>query len=256
MSDLDLASSRREFTKRSLKALLTFSAIDHLCRSNLLAADFQPTAIDWLNQVNDFSQSLKSQQLPELDWHAGAEDLLKNQIDLAEVLKFIDFDEVERNAKFRDDGASSMRPKFPKAEGMPEKLVFGHQIFALGEGRSVVPHGHNNMATAFLVLKGKCRGRHWDRVEDQKNHHIIKPTIDGEFGPGTSSSVTDVKDNIHWFRAEGGPAFIFNIHVLGFKPDFPKKTGRIYIDPEGEKLDDGLIRARRIESEEAHKLYG
>ena len=34
-------------------------------------------------------------------------------------------------------------------------------------------------------------------------------------------------------------------------------TGRDYVDPlGGEKLKDGLIRARRIEVKEAYKLYG
>lgn len=85
---------------------------------------------------------------------------------------------------------------------------------------------------------------------------IIKPTIDNRFGPGTTSSVSDQKDNVHWFKAEDEPAFIFNIHVLGVKPNHPIRTGRVYVDPKGEKLDDGLIRGRLIDSKEAHKLYG
>ena len=249
-------SSRRDFAKRSLQSLLTISVIEHLCSGNLLAADFKPTAVEWLNELNQVGLDMKGQKMPEIDWHARVEDLLKNQIELAELLRFIDFEAIEKSAKIRDNGAHSLRFKFPDVDGVPEKLVFGQQIFALGKGRSVVPHGHNNMATAFLILKGNCTGRLYDRLEDQKDHLIIKPTIDERFGPGSSSSITDVKDNIHWFKAEDEPAFIFNIHVLGFKPDFPKRTGRVYLDPNGEKLDDGLIRARRIESEEAHKLYG
>ena len=35
-----------------------------------------------------------------------------------------------------------------------------------------------------------------------------------------------------------------------------KRTGRVYVDPKGEPIEGGLIRARRIDSKEAHKLYG
>jgi len=48
--------------------------------------------------------------------------------------------------------------KFPKIEGIPEKFAFGQQIFALKKDRAVVPHGHNNMATAFLISSSR-RGR-------------------------------------------------------------------------------------------------
>ncbi len=61
----------------------------------------------------------------------------------------------------------------------------------LGKGRSIVPHGHNNMATAFDVLKGEFHGRHFERVEDM----VIEPTIDRKFGPAEASTISDYKDN-------------------------------------------------------------
>ena len=133
--------------------------------------------------------------------------------------------------------------------------MFGRQIFALKKDRSVVPHGHMNMATAFLILDGKLRGRHYDRVEDRKKEYIIKPTIDKMFGPGGHSSISDYKDNVHWFQAKSDRAFIFNIHVLGVTPG-TTRTGRVYVDPNGEKLKGGLIRARKLGYKEAHDLYG
>jgi hypothetical protein len=136
------------------------------------------------------------------------------------------------------------------------KQVFGRQIFALKKGRSVVPHGHNNMATAFLILKGDCEGKHYDRLKDEPEHYIIKPTIDRKFEPGECSTISDHKDNVHWFKALTEKAFIFNIHVMNIAPERGEPTGRVYLDPSGEKLAGGLIRARRLDYEEAHKLYG
>ena len=119
-----------------------------------------------------------------------------------------------------------------------------------------MPHGHNNMATAFLILKGDLRGRHYDRVRDEPEHMIIKPTIDRKFGPGECSTVSDYKDNVHWFQALTEPAFIFNLHVLDVNPSGAQATGRVYVDPQGESIAGGLTRARLIGYKEANQLYG
>ena len=68
--------------------------------------------------------------------------------------------------------------------------------------------------------------------------------------------MSDYKDNVHWFQAVTEPAFIFNLHVLSVNPDNREATGRLYLDPQGEKLADGLIRARQLTYEESLKLYG
>ena len=255
-ADSNILTSRRDFAKRSVQTLLTISLLEHLCTGNLLAADAKVTAAKWLTQINQIGLDVKGEKMKQVAWQTQIEDLLQNQIDLPELLKLIDFERIEKTTKFVDNGARSLRPKFPKIEGAPDKLVFGQQVFALKKGRSVVPHGHNNMATAFMVLKGNFHGRHYDRVADEKDHMIIKPTIDAKFGPGQTSSISDDKDNVHWFKAEDEPAFIFNIHVFGLNPKSGKRTSRIYLDPFGEKLKDGLIRARLIDSKEAHKKFG
>ena len=136
------------------------------------------------------------------------------------------------------------------------RSVFGKQIFCLKKGRSVVPHGHSNMCTGFIVLGGTFAGKHYDRVEEQAKHYLIKPTIDRAFKAGEFSTVSDHKDNVHWFKATSDPAFIFNIHVIGYNPDNPHAGGRVYIDLEGEKTAEGLIVAKKITSAVAHRKYG
>jgi hypothetical protein len=155
--------------------------------------------------------------------------------------------------KFREQGELSLRAKLPEVEGLPTNLVFGHQVFALQKDRSVVPHGHLNMATAFLILKGNFHGRHFDRLEDDEKFMVIKPTIDRSFSVGECSTVSDYKDNVHWFTATSDLAFIFNIHVMGITEG---RSGRVYIDPNGERLAGGKIKARKVGAEEVYKLYG
>ena len=247
--------TRREFAAQTLGSLLTYSLVEMLCRANAFADEVKPVTVKWMNGVNSLAMDVRDQKIKQVDWQEQIK-MLFEQVDLPELLKFVDFDALTKDLTIVDNGANSLRPKFPKVEGLPTEFVFGRQIFALKKGRSVVPHGHNNMATAFLILKGDLHGRHYDRLEDQQEHVLIKPTIDRPFKPGECSTVSDYKDNVHWFQATSESAFIFNIHVLNVRPGSSEPTGRVYLDPNGEKLKDGLIRARLLGHKEAHELYG
>lgn len=249
------AISRRAFTRQTLGSLLTMSLLETLGRGDLFADEIKPITTRWINDLQALGSDLKGKKLTQEQWQTKIGELYA-QVELADVLKAIDFDKLSRNVKFLDSGALSLRPRFPKVEGLPTDLVFGRQVFALKKGRSVVPHGHNNMATAFLILDGDLHGRHYDRLQGEPDHFIIKPTIDRPFAPGEYSTVSDFKDNIHWFKAVSDQAFIFNIHILGVDVANAEPTGRLYLDPAGEKLSDGLIRARRLDHDEAHQLYG
>lgn len=244
--------SRRDFQHHTLGALLTWSLLDTLFARDAFSQETKELAAQWLSKINEMSLDLKGKKLEPTQWQQQVEQLL-SRVDLPDMLRFIDFDKLVQRAKPKERGELSLQAKLPQVEGLPTNLVFGHQVFALNKDRSVVPHGHDNMATAFLILKGDFHGRHYDRLEDDKEHMIIKPTIDRQFGPGTYSTVTDIKDNVHWFKAQTDSSFIFNIHVMSVKPG---RTGRVYIDPNGEKLAGERIRCRKINHTEAEKLYG
>ena len=244
--------SRREFQQQSLAGLLTWSLLDTLFSRDAFATEIKPIAAQWLAKLNAMSLDLKGKKLDPIVWQKQVEQLLST-VDLPEMLQFIDFEKLSQQAKPKERGELSLQAKLPQVEGLPTELVFGHQVFALNKDRSVVPHGHDNMATAFLILKGDFHGRHYDRLEDEKEFMIIKPTIDREFGPGSYSTVTDMKDNVHWFKAKTDGAFIFNIHVLSVKPG---RTGRVYIDPNGEKISGERLRCKKINHTEAETLYG
>ena len=245
--------TRRGFSRATVSSLLTFSLLETLFDSDVFAKEVKPITGKWLADLHQLGLDLKGEKLQQVQWQEKTEALF-DQVDLVELLKFIDFDKLTAKVTFRERGERAMRPRFPEVEGLPTRLVFGHQVFALQEGRSVAPHGHNNMATAFLILNGDFHGRHYDRLEDEKDHLIVKPTIDDNFTVGQYSTISDEKDNIHWFKATSEVGYIFNIHVMNVEQG--RLSGRVYVDPDGEKLSDGRIRARRIGAAEAYKLYG
>lgn len=246
--------TRRTFGEGVLGSLLAYSLLDTLLGSDALGDDVKPVAETWLRQVHELSRSVKGGQITQQQWQQQVEQLL-SRVNLPDMLRLLDFERLKKTVKYRERGERSLHPKLPQVEGLPTQLVFGHQVFALTKDRSVPPHGHNNMATLFLVLQGEFHGRHYDRLEDDGEHMIIKPSIDASFGAGEYSTVTDFKDNVHWFKASSDTGFIFNIHVLNVDPQV-KQGGRVYIDPNGEPLEGGRVRAEKLSASECLKRYG
>jgi hypothetical protein len=247
--------TRRAFTQQALRTLTGLALIEGLAAHRLFGADVKPIVDDWFLKLNQISNDVKSQKLKDVEFQNALEDLYRH-VDLPSLLKSLDFERMAAGVNYPAKGAKSLPVDFKNVAGLPTNLVFGRQIFALKKDRSVVPHGHNNMATGFLILNGKLRGRHYDRLEDHKDHYIVRPTIDRSFAPGEFSTISDHKDNVHWFAAESEHAFIFNIHVNETDPGNPNKPGRVYIDPLGEKLSGGLYKAPKISYGKANELYG
>jgi hypothetical protein len=247
--------TRRSFNGKMLGSLLAFGLIEMLYDRHLFADEINPVIDKWMLELADICKSVKDQKIKDVDFQTKLEDLYKN-VNLPDLVKLVDLDKAAKDVKFPELGAANLGVDLSKVEGLPKNLVFGKQIFAMTKGRSVVPHGHDNMCTGFIILRGDFIGKHYERVEDNADHYLIKPTIDRKFKPGECSTISDHKDNVHWFKAESETGFIFNIHVIGYNPENKKAGNRVYVDPEGEKTKDGLIVAKKISSAECHKKYG
>jgi hypothetical protein len=247
--------SRREFSRQALRSLTALALIEGLAARRLFGDDVEPIVAAWLKELDAIGRDLKDQRLKDLAFQESLEGLYR-RVELPSLLKSLDFDRLAAGVEYPEHGARSLPADFRQVSGLPTSLVFGRQIFAMKKGRSVIPHGHDNMATGFLILSGTFRGRHWDRVEDHDDHYLIRPTIDRTFTVGEFSTISDHKDNVHWFTAESDTGFIFNIHVTGYNRDNPRKAGRVYVDPLGEKVTGGLIKAPKITYGKANQLYG
>jgi hypothetical protein len=248
-------TTRREFTRQALQSLTTLALIEGLAAHRLFGKDTQPVVDAWFQELHAISRDVADHKVKDVEFQRSLEGLY-SRVDLAALLKTLDFDRMAAGVNYPALGAKSLPVDLSHVAGLPTTLVFGRQIFAMKKGRSVIPHGHDNMSTGFLVLHGRLRGRHWDRVEDHKDFYLVRPTIDRTFAPGEFSTVSDHRDNVHWFQAESEHAFIFNIHVNNTDPGNTRKPGRVYVDPLGEKVSGGLIKAPKISYGKANQLYG
>jgi hypothetical protein len=107
-----------------------------------------------------------------------------------------------------------------------------------------------------LILDGNVRLRQYDRVHSDNDHIVIRQTIDKTATRKDMSTISDEKDNVHWFEGVSDRTFTFNVGIYGLSPD-NETIYREYLDPErGENLPDGTIRAPRLSREEAYRRYG
>ena len=189
--------SRREFHAKLISSAITFGLVELLWSRDLFAEPVKPTIDKWMVELAEMSKDLKGKKLTDLEFQTKMEDLYK-RVDLKALSSLIKLDEVEKTKKLPDNGAGNYGFDLSKVEGLPANLMFGKQIFACKKGKSIVPHGHSNMCTGFIVLKGKWHGKHYDRLETHADHYIIKPTIDREFEPGDLSTISDHKDKSRW----------------------------------------------------------
>ena len=199
---------------------------------------------------------LRQKSISLVQWQEQVEVLL-DRVELNDLLEHIDFEKLTKDFKFPDLGTRTKPVNFPRLAGLPQNYAFFKKIFGLQKGRAIIPHGHKNMVSAHLVIKGEFDLKHYDKVEDDGQHMIIKPTIDTIAKVGSSSSISDDKNNIHWFKTRSDYAFTFDVIMTAIDPKHPKSYEIENIDPhEAEKISGNLLRVRKIGVDEALRKYG
>ncbi|MCH7974140.1 MAG: hypothetical protein IH949_09690 [Bacteroidetes bacterium] len=92
------------------------------------------------------------------------------------------------------------------------------------------------------------------KSDRKKNNLIIKPTVDKMINLGESSSISDEKDNVHWFIANSESAFTFDVIMLDLNgKNYDIHNLDIY---EKQDLSDGTLRVPILDVETALNKYG
>ena len=255
--------SRRAFTATLLNSLLTFSLVKTAYKRDLFAQAIRPLTDKWLKNLHQLCGDLRTNKVSQVLWQQLVEQLFA-QVELPDLLRFIDFDRLEKQITIPNDSVAVGQIEFPKPIWMPDQRGWGMSIFGSGPGVSIIPHGHHNMVSMHLILKGTMHVRHYDWdvrhydwVREETHYLIIKPTIDQKSSVGEATTISNDKDNIHWLKNIGkDKAFTLDVVVAGLDAELNYSYKQIFIDPVGgEKIDGELIRVRKIGYEEANKLY-
>ncbi len=247
--------TRRQFVRHFGGALFSMLLFRALVREEAVAGPIRSAARDCLRDVERLSRGLKAGTIEPVEWQREVERVLGG-VDLADLRRAIDYDRLARTAVLPDDHEFVEEVHLARRVRSSSVPSFSPYIHALERGRAIVPHGHRNMASMHMILRGEARVRHFDRVADEPQFLTIRETSDVVCRPGDVTTISDEGENVHWFVALGEPVFMFNVGVWEIAKG-AAITGREYVDPAGgDRLSDGAIRAPKLDSESAYRKYG
>lgn len=245
--------NRRDFTQGLFGTILSFSLLETIIIQDAFAQPVKPIINHWVKELQEMSLDLKTRQITPLTWQAKIKELY-NRVNLEDLLKFIDFQKLTQDFPLADLGVKTRVPSFPQLAGLPSKLAFHKKIFGMRKNRAIIPHGHKNMVSCHLVLKGSLHVRHYDKVEEEMEHLIIRPSIDTIGHVGSHSSISDDENNVHWMIALSEPVYTFDVIIT----DLGKEAFDIHnIDiDQAENISGNLLRAPKLDVDSALKKYG
>jgi hypothetical protein len=250
-----LMVSRRRFVEASLMPLLAVGFIDALSSAELVPPAVKPIVARWLRDLHRLCSDLRGAAIPETVWQQQVAALLSD-VPLEAFLGLIDFEQLIARTVLPDDRATTRDPVFPPLDGVPEAPRYIRHVFVLGQDRAIVPHGHQNMVSGHLVIHGSLRVRHFERVRDEPTHMVLRPTIDRDSRPGSATTVSDHRDNVHWLVATSKVAATFDVIVPDLDSSRPTRFTD-FVDPRrGEDIGRGLLRAPRLAADDVFRLYG
>ncbi|MDW3646442.1 MAG: hypothetical protein R8P61_05255 [Bacteroidia bacterium] len=244
---------RRDFSQHLIKSVTSYALFDSLFLTEAFSYQVKPIIEHWALDLESYCKDLRKAGISPSEWQNKIEALYQ-KIELEELLRFIKFEELIKGFEYPDLGVATRYVKFPKLEGLPSRTAFTKKIFGMKKGRAIIPHGHANMSSAHLILKGEMQLRNYNNHGQEENHMIISPSSDQHIKRGDCSTISDERDNVHWFVANTDQAFTFDVIML----DLNGKQYDIYnLDMyEKEELGNGKMRVPILEVETALKKYG
>lgn len=243
---------RRQFTRQMLITITGVAFLNTLFRQQLFAAPVRSISDNWLKDVNEMCSDLRTAKLSPAQWQTEI-DRLHGRLPLEDLLQLIDFERAVAGFEYPDLGVVTANTRLPEIAGIGEYSFIG-RIFGMQQDRAIIPHGHRNMTSCHRVLKGSLLLRQYDRLRDEGDCMFIRQTVEEKALPGSFSSISDDKNNIHWLVAETPRAFTFDVIVADYNKK-PTEIDNIDIDG-GTKTSEGYLRVRKLGVREALARYG
>jgi hypothetical protein len=231
-----------------------------LTRSSALAAP--PASLDrWAQDLADLNRDLSTGRIGLVEWQDKIQ-ALNTGVELADLRRYLDFDRLTRAMKFPTNLAETVDPTLPAAinvGGIARPWFI--RFFGMRKGAAIVPHVHNNMVSAHLVIDGQFHARTFDRMVDLPDETrgatvLLRPARNESIAAGGMVTMSDDRENAHWLVAEAERSFTFDVGLVDVAKDrayrlAANKYNMIFVDPSGEEDGYGLITAPVISFEEA-----
>ena len=248
---------RRDLLLNSLKTVAVVQFLRLSIATKAYAAAVAPEIEAWQTELEVIARDFRSNSLTYPQWHAAIETLNQN-VPLADLLRLISFEEIRPRLAALRRGEHFKKIVLPSITDIGRP--FSSSIFSVTPGDHIPPHGHNNLVTAHLIVQGQLRTRTFERLHDVEGRVTVKPRRDEVLSVGTTVTMSDEIENVHWFTAQHEHAFSFQISATvshtTHHVNMEDQGGRVYLDLRGKPLRDGTIEAPVIDEDESHRLYG
>lgn len=248
--------NRRQF----FGAFAASAALYSVCRAEAVVGGVPRNLDTWGQGLADLNRDLAAGRIPLTEWQ-NRMMALDSGIDLGDLRRYLDFDRLTAAMTFPDKLAQTADPKLPRTiniNGIERHWFI--RFFGMRRGGAVIPHVHNNMVSAHLVIEGQFHARTFDREADMQDpvgdFVLLRPTLDAQLAPGQMITMSDDRDNGHWLVAEADRSFTFDVGVVALSKTrsytLPaNKYSMIFVDPTADAQDGyGLIRAPVVSFED------
>lgn len=208
-----------------------------------------PTPInDWRNRVADLRAELLAGRIDQTDWMQGI-DRANERVPLEELAEYLDLDQMARRLPMRLSSFAEVAPPLVNDNAFV-------RVFGMRRGAGLLPHVHNGMVSAHLVVAGAFHIRTHDRVRDLDDAIVLRPSQDRIVGVGETLMMSDEVDNQHWLVACTDRSFTLDVAVFGLprRPEMHLPAtfeNTILIDPTVRPQRDGTLIAPVLSIESA-----
>jgi hypothetical protein len=231
----------RELMRRRdlLTAMIAATASPHAWASE------PPSAVtSWRRTVSALRDALTAGEIDQQTWISSIERA-NSLVPLPDLIASLDIERMRR--------LPPRLSRFTDVTPLTGANAFV-RVFGMRRGACLLPHVHNGMVSAHLVVAGAFHVRTHDRVRDLEDAVVLRPTRDEIVGAGGMVMMSDARENQHWLVADSDRSFTLDIAVF----DLPhahilpaQVENTILVDPSGRQERDGTIVAPRLTIEQA-----
>jgi hypothetical protein len=252
-----MSLDRRRFMLSSARLAAWYALFDLGQSARAWAGGFDLDARAWAKELESICRAVLAGTLAPVAWQQAIEKL-HARVPLEEIVKLVDVDAVLARTPAPERRLGAVEDvRWPGAKAPS----FGHKLFVYRKGACTPPHAHNHLVSAHLVLRGQIRARTFDRVEELETGIRIRPTGDRVCGPGRTVSMSDDRDNVHWFEGVSDLSCSFDVPVGWVTPEktyrHPAEVySQLYLDPTVAPRGDGMIDAPIIPFRESVAKFG
>jgi len=211
-----------------------------------------PNAVQvWMRRVGDLRDALREGEIDQRAWLAGVERA-NAAVPIQDLAAHLNLDSVRRLPR----SLSSFRDIAADGGATDDAFI---RVFGMRRGACLLPHVHNGMVSAHLVVSGAFHVRTHDRVRDLDDAVVLRPTRDEIVGVGGMVMMSDTQDNQHWLVAREDRSFTLDIavfqlpHAHGLEAKF---ENTLLVDPLQRPERDGTIVAPLLSFEAAMARFG